>query len=63
MSDHIYASHSTLNLSYLDADLNLHSKRISTTLETNAINIPQTFDYLASNISSTFIIQGIELVI
>ncbi|RLU23456.1 hypothetical protein DMN91_003660 [Ooceraea biroi] len=57
-SDHVHASHSTLNLSHLDAHSNLQSKRISTTLETNAINIPQSFGYPASNIPSTFVIQG-----
>ncbi|XP_029165434.1 uncharacterized protein LOC114936425 [Nylanderia fulva] len=57
-SNHIYASRSTLNLSNLNAHPDLHSKQIATTLETDGINVPQTFDYIASDIPSTFIIQG-----
>lgn len=58
-SNHIYASRSTLNFSHLDAHPNLHSKQISTTLKTVGINVPQTFGYIASDIPSTFVIQGI----
>ncbi|GAB1868165.1 Closca [Camponotus japonicus] len=57
-SSHIYASRSTLNLSHLDAHLNLHSKQISTTLKTDGINVPQTFGYIASDVPSTFVVQG-----
>ncbi|KAM0726481.1 hypothetical protein ACS0PU_007665 [Formica fusca] len=57
-SNHIYASRSTLNFSYLDAHPNLNSKQISTTLKTAGINVPQTFGYVASDIPSTFVIQG-----
>ncbi|XP_072746368.1 uncharacterized protein [Anoplolepis gracilipes] len=57
-SNHVYASHSTLNLSHLDTHLNFQSKRISTTLKTDGINVPQTFGYVANDIPSTFIIQG-----
>lgn len=57
-SSHIYASRSTLNLSHLDAHPNLHSKKISTTLKTDGINVSQTFGYVASDIPSTFIVQG-----
>ncbi|XP_012224336.2 uncharacterized protein clos [Linepithema humile] len=57
-SNHIYASHLPLNLSPADAHFNLNSKRISTTLETNAINVPQTFGYFASDVPQTFIVQG-----
>lgn len=58
-SDHVHASHSTLNLSHLDTHFNLHTKRIAKDLETNIINVPDYFDYFTSDISSTFIIQGI----
>ncbi|KYN06038.1 hypothetical protein ALC62_03038, partial [Cyphomyrmex costatus] len=57
-SSNIYASRSTLKLSHLDTNLNLGSKRISTTLSTDALNVPQTFGYVASDTPSTFIIQG-----
>ncbi|XP_070162269.1 uncharacterized protein [Polyergus mexicanus] len=57
-SNHIYVSRSTLNFSHLDAQFNLHSKQISTTLKTAGINVPQTFGYVASDIPSTFVIQG-----
>ncbi|KYM83201.1 hypothetical protein ALC53_06469, partial [Atta colombica] len=57
-SSNIYASHSTLKLPHLDTNLNLGSKQISTTLSTDAINVPQTFGYVASNAPSTFIIEG-----
>lgn len=55
------ASRSTLKLSHLDTDLNLGSKRIATTLSADAINVPQTFGYVASDAPATFIIQGNEI--
>ncbi|XP_024888654.1 uncharacterized protein LOC112465371 isoform X2 [Temnothorax curvispinosus] len=58
MSNNVHASHSTLKLSHLDTHLNLGSKRISTTLSAEAINVPQTFGYVASDAPSTFIVQG-----
>ncbi|XP_011155669.2 uncharacterized protein LOC105193044 isoform X3 [Solenopsis invicta] len=57
-SNNVYASQSTLKLSQLDTPLNLGSKHISGTLITDAINVPQTFGYVASDAPSTFIIQG-----
>lgn len=59
-SSNINASRSTLKLSHLDTNLNLGSKRISTTLSTDAINVPQTFGYVTSDTPSTFIIQGTQ---
>lgn len=41
-------------------DLNLGSKRIATTLSADAINIPQTFGYVASDAPATFIVQGTQ---
>ncbi|XP_011693850.1 PREDICTED: uncharacterized protein LOC105453515 isoform X2 [Wasmannia auropunctata] len=57
-SSNVHASRSTLNLSLLDTHLNLGSKHISTTLSADAIDVPQTFGYVASDAPSTFIIQG-----
>ncbi|XP_019699980.1 uncharacterized protein LOC105189727 [Harpegnathos saltator] len=57
-SNHTHAFRSTLNLPHIDVHLNLHSKRISDTLETSMMNVPQTFGYVTSNASSTFIIEG-----
>lgn len=58
-SNYTHASRSTLNSSYIG--LNLHSKRISSTLETSAINVPQTFGYVATNVSLTFVIEGTQI--
>ncbi|XP_077278366.1 uncharacterized protein LOC143906276 isoform X2 [Temnothorax americanus] len=58
ISNNVHASHSTLKLSHLDTHLNLGSKRISTTLSAEAINVPQTFGYVASDAPATFIVQG-----
>ncbi|KAL6265402.1 hypothetical protein P5V15_002198 [Pogonomyrmex californicus] len=58
ISDHVYASRSTLKFPHLGAYLNLHSKQIATTLSTDEINVPQTFGYIANDMPSTFIIQG-----
>ncbi|XP_020292032.1 uncharacterized protein LOC109858817 [Pseudomyrmex gracilis] len=56
-SNYVSALRSTLDFSYFDAPLHLRSKRISTTLETNAINVPATYSF-ASDVPSTFIVQG-----
>ncbi|XP_012532717.1 uncharacterized protein LOC105834630 [Monomorium pharaonis] len=57
-SDNVHTSSSTLKFSHLDTPLNLGSKLIATTLTADAIYVPQTFGYVASDAPSTFIIEG-----
>ncbi|XP_011870378.1 PREDICTED: uncharacterized protein LOC105563408 isoform X2 [Vollenhovia emeryi] len=57
-SSNVHASRSTLKLSHLDSHLNLGPKRISTILSADAISVPQTFGYVASETPATFTIRG-----
>lgn len=54
----MYTSYLPLNLTQLEENPNLHKKRISGSIETNAINLPYFIAFAKSEILSNIVIKG-----